>query len=122
MMTSSTAKPERNEELNPFAIAQRQCDNAARYLPALEPGLFEFLKRPDKLTIVEFPVATSSGKVQNFVGYRCIHSPEPRPRQGWHPISSRRYGRRSSSSRFVDDLEVRDRGRPIRRSQRRCGL
>ena len=37
MMTSSTAKPERNEELNPFAIAQRQCDNAARYLPALEP-------------------------------------------------------------------------------------
>ena len=73
MMTSSTAKPERNEELNPFAIAQRQCDNAARYLPAIEPGLFEFLKRPDKLTIVEFPVATSSGKVQNFVGYRCIH-------------------------------------------------
>ena len=43
----------RTEELNPFTIAQRQCDNAARYLPALDPGLFEFLKRPDKLTIVE---------------------------------------------------------------------
>ena len=53
----TTAGPERTEELNPFAIAQRQCDNAARYLPALEPGLFEFLKRPDKLTIVEFPIA-----------------------------------------------------------------
>ena len=88
MMTSSTAKPERNEELNPFAIAQRQCDNAARYLPALEPGLFEFLKRPDKLTIVEFPVATSSGKVQNFVGYRCIHSRSRGPGKGgirYHP-------------------------------------
>ena len=82
MMTSSTAKPERNEELNPFAIAQHQCDNAARYLPALEPGLFEFLKRPDKLTIVEFPVATSSGKVQNFVGYRCIHSRSRGPGKG----------------------------------------
>ena len=33
-----------DEELNPFVIAQRQCDNAARYLPNLEPGLFEFLK------------------------------------------------------------------------------
>ena len=88
MMTRSTAKPERNEELNPFAIAQRQCDNAARYLPALEPGLFEFLKRPDKLTIVEFPVATSSGKVQNFVGYRCIHSRSRGPGKGgirYHP-------------------------------------
>ena len=88
MTTNSTAKPERNEELNPFAIAQRQCDNAARYLPALEPGLFEFLKRPDKLTIVEFPIATSSGKVLNFVGYRCIHSRSRGPGKGgirYHP-------------------------------------
>lgn len=77
-----------SEELNPFAIAQRQCDNAARYLPELEPGLFEFLKRPDKLITVEFPVATSSGEVHNFVGYRAVHSRIRGPGKGgirFHP-------------------------------------
>ena len=70
------------EELNPFVIAQRQCDAAARYLPELEPGLFEFLKRPDKLIIVEFPIATSSGEVRNFVGYRAVHSRARGPGKG----------------------------------------
>jgi glutamate dehydrogenase/leucine dehydrogenase len=42
--------------------------------PHLETGLFEFLKRPDKLTIVEFPIATTSGEVRNFVGYRAVHN------------------------------------------------
>ena len=37
-----------SEELNPFLIAQRQADDAARYLPELQPGLIEFLKQPDK--------------------------------------------------------------------------
>jgi glutamate dehydrogenase (NAD(P)+) len=76
------------EELNPFTIAQRQCDNAARYLPHLEPGLFEFLKRPDRLTTVEFPIATTSGAVHNFVGYRCLHSRVRGPGKGgirYHP-------------------------------------
>ncbi len=50
-----------HEELNPFVIAQRQCDAAARYLPDLAPGLIEFLKRPDSVIILEFPIATSSG-------------------------------------------------------------
>lgn len=77
-----------DEELNPFVIAQRQCDNAARYLPTLEPGLFEFLKRPDKLITVEFPVPTSSGEVRNFVGYRCVHNRVRGPGKGgirYHP-------------------------------------
>jgi glutamate dehydrogenase/leucine dehydrogenase len=76
------------EELNPFVIAQQQCDNAARYLPRLEPGLFEFLKRPDKLITVEFPIATSSGEVHNFVGYRCVHNRVRGPGKGgirYHP-------------------------------------
>ena len=74
MTTATSSEPRFAEELNPFVIAQRQCDNAARYLPRLEPGLFEFLKRPDKLIIVEFPIATTSGEVRNFVGYRVLHS------------------------------------------------
>ena len=88
MTTSSTARAERTEELNPYAIVQRQCDNAARYLPEFDPGLFEFLKRPDKLTIVELPISTDSGEVINFVGYRCIHSRSRGPGKGgvrYHP-------------------------------------
>lgn len=76
------------EELNPFVIAQRQCDDAARYLPELDPGLIEFLKRPDKLTVVEFPIATTSGEVHNFVGYRAIHNRARGPGKGgirYHP-------------------------------------
>ena len=34
----TTSSGSQLEELNPFVIAQRQCDNAARYLPGLEPG------------------------------------------------------------------------------------
>ena len=77
-----------HEELNPFVIAQRQCDVAAMYLPELDPGLFEFLKRPDKLITVEFPIATSSGEVHNFVGYRAVHSRARGPGKGgirFHP-------------------------------------
>lgn len=87
-MTQRSASKHQVEELNPFVIAQRQCDNAGRYLPELEPGLFDYLKRPQKLTIVEFPIATSSGAVHNFVGYRCIHSRTLGPGKGgirYHP-------------------------------------
>jgi len=77
-----------DEELNPFIIAQQQCDNAARYLPNLEPGLFEFLKRPDTLITVEFPIVTSAGEVQNFIGYRAVHNRARGPGKGgirYHP-------------------------------------
>jgi glutamate dehydrogenase (NAD(P)+) len=76
------------EELNPYLIAQRQCDAAARYLPELEPGLFEFLKRPDKVVILEFAISTTSGEVRNFVGYRAVHNRARGPGKGgirYHP-------------------------------------
>ena len=76
------------EDLNPFQIAQRQLEDAARYLPELEPGLFEFLKRPDSLIVIEFPIATTSGEVRNFVGYRSVHNRSRGPGKGgirYHP-------------------------------------
>mgnify|MGYP002623453192 CR=1 FL=1 len=76
------------EDLNPFTIAQRQADAAARYLPAIEPGLIEYLKRPDRMITVEFPISTASGEVLNFVGYRCMHSRARGPGKGgirYHP-------------------------------------
>ncbi|UCC70947.1 MAG: Glu/Leu/Phe/Val dehydrogenase [Gemmatimonadota bacterium] len=76
------------EDLNPFHIAQRQFDNAARYIPELKAGLVEWLKRPNRMITVEFPIETAEGEVKNFVGYRCVHNVARGPGKGgirYHP-------------------------------------
>ncbi len=70
----AVAAPPPKEDLNPYHIAQAQFDLAARYLPNLRPGLGEYLKRPDRLVTVEFPIQTEDGTVKNFVGYRALHN------------------------------------------------
>jgi glutamate dehydrogenase (NAD(P)+) len=80
--------PEAAEDLNPFHIAMAQFDSAVRYLPDLDSGMVEFLKRPDRLITVEFPIETQGGEVQNFVGYRAIHNSVRGPGKGgirYHP-------------------------------------
>ncbi|MFQ5528441.1 MAG: Glu/Leu/Phe/Val dehydrogenase [Thermoanaerobaculia bacterium] len=76
------------EELNPFRIAQIQFGNAVQYLPELGPGLVDFLKRPNRTVMVEFPIETARGRVKNFVGYRVLHSNIRGPGKGgirYHP-------------------------------------
>ncbi len=76
------------EDLNPFHIAQQQFDNAARYIPELKAGLVEYLKRPNRMITVEFPIETAEGEVKNFVGYRCVHNLARGPGKGgirYHP-------------------------------------
>ncbi|MEJ2342610.1 MAG: Glu/Leu/Phe/Val dehydrogenase [Gemmatimonadales bacterium] len=76
------------EDLNPYHIAQHQCEHAARYLPKLDPGLVYFLKRADRTTAVEFPIQTQGGEVKNFKGYRVIHNRARGPGKGgirYHP-------------------------------------
>jgi glutamate dehydrogenase/leucine dehydrogenase len=77
-----------NEDLNPFNIAQAQCGAAARYIPGLDRGIVEFLKRPERAVIVEFPIETRSGDIENFVGYRVLHNQSRGPGKGgirYHP-------------------------------------
>ena len=76
------------EDLNPYHIAQRQFDQAARYMPDLKAGLVEFLKRPNRMITVEFPIETAEGEVKSFVGYRCVHNLVRGPGKGgirYHP-------------------------------------
>jgi glutamate dehydrogenase (NAD(P)+) len=76
------------EDLNPFHIAQQQFDNAIRYIPGLKEGLIEFLIRPERVIISEFPIETHNGTVRNFVGYRVLHSKVRGPGKGgirYHP-------------------------------------
>ncbi len=76
------------EDLNPFHIAQQQFDRAAQYLPTLSGGLLEFLRRPGRAIILEFPIETQDGEVRNFVGYRVLHNNVRGPGKGgirYHP-------------------------------------
>ncbi len=76
------------EDLNPFHIAQQQFDRASQYLPTLSGGLLEFLRRPGRAIILEFPIETQDGQVRNFVGYRVLHNNVRGPGKGgirYHP-------------------------------------
>lgn len=82
------ASPEPPEDLNPFHIAQQQFDAAARYLPDIQNGLADYLKRPQRTLIVEFPIEMSDGSVRTFVGYRVLHNRARGPGKGgirYHP-------------------------------------
>ena len=79
--------PER-EDLNPYHISAQQFDRAAAYMPELKRGLIEFLKRPDRTVIVEFPIEMDDGSVQMFTGYRVLHNNVRGPGKGgirYHP-------------------------------------
>jgi glutamate dehydrogenase (NAD(P)+) len=76
------------EDLNPFHIAAQQFDRAAAYLPQLPHGLIDFLKRPARTVIAEFPVELEDGSVRTFTGYRVLHSQVRGPGKGgirYHP-------------------------------------
>jgi glutamate dehydrogenase/leucine dehydrogenase len=76
------------EDLNPYHIAAGQFDRAAEYMPTLKRGLIDFLKRPDRTVIVEFPVEIKDGSVRMFTGYRVLHNSVRGPGKGgirYHP-------------------------------------
>jgi glutamate dehydrogenase (NAD(P)+) len=76
------------EDLNPFHIAAQQFDQAAVYLPQLPRGLIDFLKRPARTVILEFPIELDDGSVRTFTGYRVLHSQVRGPGKGgirYHP-------------------------------------
>ncbi|MGZ8812144.1 MAG: Glu/Leu/Phe/Val family dehydrogenase [Thermoanaerobaculia bacterium] len=84
----SSPATETSEELNPYAIAQQQFDNAAKYVADLPDGLRTFLRGSTRLVKVEFPVERDDGTVQTFSGYRALHSRVRGPGKGgirYHP-------------------------------------
>ena len=75
------------ESLNPFAIAQRQFDEAAELL-ALDPAARAFLREPMREFVVTIPVRMDDGSVQVFKGYRVQYNSGRGPTKGglrWHP-------------------------------------
>lgn len=75
------------EDLNPLRMAQTQLDEAVRYIPELENGFVEYLRRPQRTVVVDFPIETTEG-VRNFTGYRVLHNDSRGPGKGgvrYHP-------------------------------------
>lgn len=66
---------------NPWAMAQRQFDQAAERL-GLKRGLREYLRVPEWEFTVHFPVKMDDGTVRIFTGYRVMHSTVLGPTKG----------------------------------------
>jgi glutamate dehydrogenase (NAD(P)+) len=75
------------EELNPFKIAQKQLDDAAKILN-LESGLHQALREPMRSLEVILPVKMDDGIVKIFKGFRVQYNDARGPCKGgirYHP-------------------------------------
>jgi len=65
----------------PFESMMRRFDVAAEILE-LDPGIYEYLKAPEKQVIIAIPIKMDDGSMQVFKGYRVIHSTVRGPSKG----------------------------------------
>jgi len=80
------------ENFDPIYISEQQFDRAARYIVDLKRGLIDFLKKPKRITIVNFPIELDDGSVESFQGYRVLHNRVFGPGKGgirYHPEVTR---------------------------------
>jgi glutamate dehydrogenase (NAD(P)+) len=76
-----------SEELNPFAIAQKQLDQAAEIM-GLDPATHELLRWPLRELHVTLPVRMDDGSVKVFHGFRVQYNDSRGPTKGglrYHP-------------------------------------
>jgi glutamate dehydrogenase (NAD(P)+) len=88
MVKESTEKGGTEENLDPIAISEEQFDRASNYVKGLKRGLVEFLKKPKRVNIVNFPVEMDDDSVQSFQGFRVQHNRVFGPGKGgirYHP-------------------------------------
>lgn len=76
-----------SSKLNPFAIAQRQLDDAAAIL-GLSPAMHAFLRVPMRELHFSIPIQMDDGTYQTFQGYRVQYNDARGPAKGgirFHP-------------------------------------
>lgn len=76
-----TAQPTLTENLNPFAIAQQQFDQAAAILQ-LDPALHAFLRVPMREFHFTIPVRMDDGSTRVFEGFRVQYNDARGPAKG----------------------------------------
>lgn len=77
-----------SENLDPIEISEKQFSQAACYINDLRSGLIDFLKKPKRINIVNFPIEMDDGSVQSIEGYRVLHNQVFGPGKGgirFHP-------------------------------------
>ena len=78
------------EELNPFKIAQKQLDEAAKIME-LDEASHTMLREPMRTLVVSIPIKMDNGKTKVFTGFRVQYNDARGPTKGgirWHPEES----------------------------------
>jgi len=76
------------EKFDPIDMSEQQFDRAVCCIKELKKGLIDFLKKPKRINIVNFPIEMDDGSVQSIQGYRVIHNRVFGPGKGgirYHP-------------------------------------
>lgn len=77
-----------DEILDPIVISEQQFDKAAAHIVDLKSGLIDYLKRPNRIHIINFPVELDDGSVKTIQCFRVIHNRVFGPGKGgirYHP-------------------------------------
>jgi glutamate dehydrogenase (NAD(P)+) len=88
MPGKTAASAAARENLDPIHISEQQFDRAVGYIKGFKKGLFEFLRKPKRITIVHFPIELDDESVQSFQGIRVVHNRVFGPGKGgirYHP-------------------------------------
>ena len=104
------------EELNPFAIAQKQLDAAAKIIQ-LDPATHELLRWPLRELHVTLPVKMDDGSTEIFHGFRVQYNDARGPDEGWAAFPPPRDHRHGAGAGRVDDVEDGGDGHSLGRRQ-----
>jgi glutamate dehydrogenase/leucine dehydrogenase len=77
-----------DEILDPIIISEQQFDKAAAHIVDLKTGLIDYLKQPNRVHIINFPVELDDGSVKTIQCFRVIHNRVFGPSKGgirYHP-------------------------------------
>lgn len=88
MVNEPTESGSTVENLDPIVISEEQFNRAVHCVKGLKRGLVEFLKKPKRVNIVNFPVEMDDDSVQSFQGFRVQHNRVFGPGKGgirYHP-------------------------------------
>lgn len=76
-----------NEKINPFEVALKQLEEAAKIL-SLDKGMLDILANPKRVLTVSLPVKMDDGSIKVFTGFRSQHNDARGPYKGgirYHP-------------------------------------
>lgn len=81
---------EKEEDLDPFKISQKQLYNACTLI-GLDEKIYQALSEPEKFIEIKITMRMDDGHIKTFKGFRCQYNSARGPMKGgirWHPDES----------------------------------